>query len=582
MKKRGKQLLTIGLSMVMALSAVGCGSNSVKVTGSAENTQKSETVQSTATKEEESYYNEEGYPICDEPITLSIAMPDDTGLNQDSKRIQLEEYASRLGINLEIHAYSSESYATQLTLMMANDEMYDLVVNSGYSAAEVHDCGEQGYLLDLAQYMELMPNLQKVFNSNLAYQNINTYEDGTMYGLVQLQETTPTKVFIDKNWLENLDLEIPTSVEELYDVLKAFKEKDANGNGDTEDEIPMQYTYCRDFTDNLLLGAFGMTPNEVKIPVDTDENGEVRLSFMSDNYKAYLQYLNKLYTEGLIDQEAFSVSNDIVKQNYVDDKIGFGGEYAPFATTGSSVETDVDVAYAIVSLTSEYSEEPIAVWPYAFSDSNKIMVSANCEYPEAACRFIDYLYTAEGAMSAMYGYEGISFTMKEVPGMDQVATLTVPDSYASQDEYRTKEVVLNSKLNICTPYVIPDSPYLSGFKKLCNAVPKYRNGEMDEETYENLRRQQGYGMLIAEGTMAEGVTIVNNYPPLSYTTEEGEIRSRVRDAISNYLTDTKAQFIIGNLDFEADWDDYINELNSMGAQELLQVEQSAYGRYMAQ
>lgn len=528
---------------------------------------------------DDNYYNAEGYPICDEPITLTVAVSDDTGLSQDSERLELEQYASILGINLEIHAFGSEDYATQLTLMMANDEMYDLVVGSKYTATQVHGYGEEGYLLNLADYSNLMPNLNSIFEAYPAYKNLNTYADGTIYGLVSITDQTPTKVFIDKNWLANVGMDVPKNTEELYNVLKAFKEQDANGNGDPNDEIPMQYTFCRFFTDRLLMNAFGMTPNDMELPVDTDANGELRLTFMSENYKAYLQYLARLYQDGLIDQECFSASEDIITQKYTDDLIGFGGEWAPFATTLSDIATDVDVAYAIAALTSDYSSEPIVSWPSNISDSNSIMVSANCKYPEAAARFIDYLYSSKGAEGTIYGYEGISFIMEDIPGLGQLPMLNVPDGY-SQDEYRIKEVTLN-KLTLCSPNFPENSPYPSQFSLLCNAAQNYRAGKIDEQTYESLRRRFGYDLLIAEASTEENMRSVDSFPPLSYTEDEGKIRINVRTAITNYLADSKAQFIIGNLDFEQDWENYLLELNEMGAQELLQVEQSAYARYMA-
>ena len=573
--KKMKKLLSLTVYTLLAAALTACSSQPA---GASET--ESGNKSTSAQVQSADYYNAEGYPICNEPLTLTVAVSDDTGLSQDSERLELEQYASKLGINLEIHAFGSEDYATQLTLMMANDEMYDLIVGSGYTTTQVHEYGEEGYLLNLADYSGLMPNLNSIFEKYPAYKNLNTYADGTIYGLVSITDQTPTKVFIDKNWLANVGMEVPATVDELYNVLKAFKEQDANGNGNPDDEIPMQYTFCRFFTDRLLMNAFGMTPNDMELPVDTDENGELRLTFMSENYKAYLQYLAKLYQEGLIDQECFSVSEDIITQKYTDDLIGFGGEWAPFATTVSDIATDVDVAYALVALTSDYSSQPIVSWPSNISDSNSIMVSADCQYPEAAVRFIDYLYTPEGAEGTIYGYEGISFKMEDIPGLGQLPMLNVPDGY-SQDEYRIKEVTLN-KLTLCSPNFPENSPYQSQFSLLCKAAENYRAGEIDEQTYESLRRRFGYDLLIAEASAEKNVRSVDSFPPLSYTEAEGKTRINVRTAITNYLADSKAQFIIGNLDFEQDWENYLQKLNEMGAEELLKVEQSAYARYMAE
>lgn len=583
MKK--KRILALFLAAAMILAATGCGSTENKEESKSENKPSSESSSKSTEQsepEEELYYNVEGYPICDEPITLSIMLPDYTNvLVEDTKRVQTDWYAEKLGIELEVIPYTTESYATQLSLRLAEDNLPDLVSQSGFNKSVITEYGEQGYLLDLSQYLHLMPNLQAVFEENPDYKSFVSTESGAIYGLFPFAPgLTFARCYFNHSYMENLDLEIPRTVDELYDVLKAFKEEDANGNGDPNDEIPMQYTMNTSYVDTYLFNAFGMNPQNTNVPVDLDESGKVRLTFMTENYKAYLQFMHKLYSEELIDQECYSTTEDIVKQKYKEELIGFGGELAPYITRGTQDEPYgvVQIAYP---MTSDYNDEAFISESAQATDTCKFFVSANCQYPEAVARFIDFMFTFEGAMSQYYGVEGITYELKDIEGTAFREMSYLKDGeYAemSNDEFKTKVCVANCAIDFSSIALVPGSNLSQGIGVYIDYVKKYQAGEIDDATYEELRLKYGWGFQRAEMEVASGAETRGVYPTLAYTSEDAKKRTEVLNAITTYLADAKAQFIIGGLDFETDWDSYIAELNKMGAQELLAIEQAAYDR----
>ena len=115
----------------------------------------------------------------------------------------------------------------------------------------------------------------------------------------------PTNVFmIYQPWLDALNLEMPETTEELYNVLVAFKTQDPNGNGEA-DEIPMSLLYGQGGL-RLLANFFGLPLDSSVNNCDIDENGNVYFLANTENYKEYLKYFNRLYAEGLLDSETFT------------------------------------------------------------------------------------------------------------------------------------------------------------------------------------------------------------------------------------------------------------------------------------
>ena len=211
--------------------------------------------------------NESGYPITSKEITITVSGPKPSGLDDWTQLADIEEYAKRLGIRLDCNFYETD-WETQLTLMVAGDELPDLLTGCNMNIGDVNEWGGEGYFLDLGQYLDEMPNLQAYFEKYPEMKAFCSTSDGHIYGLPRLRVDMTdrlTRSFINKVWLENLGLEVPTSINEYYDALVAFKNQDANGNGDTDDEIPLLYTAASggySAIDTTFLDAFGIFTRE--------------------------------------------------------------------------------------------------------------------------------------------------------------------------------------------------------------------------------------------------------------------------------------------------------------------------------
>lgn len=204
-KKLLKRLLAMALSVTMvAGSLTACG-----------NTNEGKTTSDQVSSEEKE---------TEELEEITITMAANT-ITPDSEATSIHKYIKeKFKINLEITEYNSDAWDTQFTLMMAGDELPDIVTNLGMQYDEFNEYASEGYFLNWLDYVDEMPNFKEILEENPDYKQVMTATDGNIYGLSQLttiRQNAPARIFIDERWLENVDMEVPTNVDELYDVLVA-------------------------------------------------------------------------------------------------------------------------------------------------------------------------------------------------------------------------------------------------------------------------------------------------------------------------------------------------------------------------
>ena len=230
MRKKIQKATAVALAASMTVGLAACGGGSeAKETGKTEKEEKS-TVE----------VNETGYPITSEEITVTAAGPMPSGCEDWTQLAVIEEYAKRLGIRLDCELFQTD-WETQLTLKVAGDELPDLLMGAGMNVSDVNEWGGEGYFLDLSKYLDLMPNLSAYFEEYPEMKAYCTTSEGNIYGLPRMKVDMTdrlTRSFINRQWLENLNLEVPATLDEYYDVL-VLKSRTP-----MEMEIPMMKYRC--------------------------------------------------------------------------------------------------------------------------------------------------------------------------------------------------------------------------------------------------------------------------------------------------------------------------------------------------
>ena len=574
-----KQILSIVLATAMSVTLLaGCGQKNNEDSKGQESGSQAVSSQAQGSTAEQAG-EEDPYKdirISDEVITLTMAGPSGETAQDWNSTLQFQEYEKRLGIKLDATTYSNEQWSSKFTLMMAADEMPDILAlgQQNLSRSEMQKYADEGYLLDFSKYLDVMPNVSRLMEENPGWAKSITSDNGAIYGFTNLDlngvSTFAAYCFLNQSWLDNLGLERPTTLDEFYNVLKAFKEQDANGNGDPDDEIPFAYAAGRKWGTVPICLAFGIddTREMFDNPLWTQKDGKVGLWNTTDNYKEYLKFMHKLYAEGLMNEDAFIVEDAELDALGEENKVGY---IANSAKVGITKELQDEMKwYQVVGFTQEgYQDEQTYVKKKIYGTGIRLMASADTKYPEAIAKFVDYLHTPEGSLSTRNGYPDVTFDWIEVDGY-KIADHAAKAKEAGLDsnEYRSKVLALGA-LNGCgfAEGTIYDMLNNIDLKKLTDT-----NSACWETSTVNAIR--------AEGARRSTTVLKDVYPTLFYTDAENSERAIIVTDITNYFGNMVARFVTGQSDIDAEWDNYLKKLDDMGLPRLLEIEQAAYDRYV--
>ncbi|WP_158560977.1 extracellular solute-binding protein, partial [Paenibacillus contaminans] len=212
------------------------------------------------------------------------------------------------------------------------------------------------------------------------------------------------KPFINKKWLDQLKLPIPATTEELYQTLKAFKEKDPNGNGKAD-----ELGWSGDKTFLLfdgLRGAWGLgNAGGKNASIDIGPDGKIRFYTIDPKYKDLLEYMNRLYKEGLIDKEVFTQETPQFLAKAVEGMVGTMHPSSP-SVAGPSYQDDYVSLPALKGPDGDHLYSQVS--PLTASTGTFAITKAN-KHPEATIRWVDYFYGEEGSKFFRMGIEGETY-----------------------------------------------------------------------------------------------------------------------------------------------------------------------------
>nr|WP_024634502.1 MULTISPECIES: extracellular solute-binding protein [unclassified Paenibacillus] len=532
-KKIGKKLFTkmssVLLASVMLVSVVGCSSG-----------KGSEPAEPTISSD----FNQEGLPIVNKPVTLKVLtvrwgnMGDTFTQNQWLKDLEKDS-----NVKIEWQVMSSNDWGEQKSIMLASGTLPDIILGDQvFSDSDI--VNNLSYFRPLDEYIDsYMPNLKAAMEETPDMKKISTFPDGKIYSMPTRLPSRPksrNQPVINKAWLDKLGLKAPTTTEELYQVLKAFREKDPNGNG-KKDEIPYTETGLNvDF-----LNPFGITDINASSMIVQD--GKPVFYPTTDAYKEALIYTNKLYSEGLIDQELFTQDNTMTSakwQNADIPIVGFSNQWTPDAVFG------------------KWSEQYEAIAPIAGPDGkryqpgdpggmnlarNELLITTSCTVPEVAARWADQFYSNEASIQNFWGAIGTVIKKND----DGTYTLMDPPAGTSADAWYWDQ-------------------------SLRDFGPKYVSPSFEEKIKLNPQAGDGLKLQIDQLGSAD---VTTPYPKVMYNAEEFQELPTLTTDIDGYVATMRAQWVTKG-GIEQGWDAYIKKLNDMGLEQLLTIRNNAFERYM--
>lgn len=553
--KNAKKLVALLLSLALVLSLGACGGNGGSSTSS-EASPSSTTEESGAAAEsgdesqaETAETGEFQLPIVDEPTTLSYFVADDSNaaiMTTDWNDNEFyQEMERRTGVHLEFEMVSSADYQTNFNLMIASGNLADMIyVGASYYAEGVDAAIDDGYFLDLTDLVdEYMPNYEKVRTSDVQYELLSTTDSGRLGAVYELRQSKQGPwlgLWIRQDWLDDLGLDTPVTFDDYHEVLTAFK----NEKGAT---APLILNFSGSD------GEFGTMSGGLNVlnSWQLDETGKVNFGPYMDAWKEYVTIMHQWYTEGLIDPDFMATDERTADMAKV--VTGASGVFAALYTMPSvyeaaSEDPNMNLAPVNPPVMNEGDEGHIRLRDSYTSGNTAI--SADSENWEVALRWLDYLYTEEGALLANYGVEGDTFEFNE-DGEPEFTDKIL----ANENGWTMTQTVAS--------YLCPSAGIAnwSDWTRELAGVP-----EKDQACYDV------WSEFSDDWRLPSSVTL---------TQEESTERAALYADISTIVKEQTAQFISGALDIESNWDAYISALEASGMERAIEITQAAYDRYLA-
>lgn len=565
--ERALRVISASLVIFMiSISLIGCKAGEDNLTGIVEsdkdvdvskNEQQKDSMEDKTKEETKSdvpnYLNLDGFPIVKEPITFSV-MTHKTEVQPPWNEIYVwKEYEKMTGIKIEWDHVAGADRTEKRNLALASGEYPDIFYRMSVPDNDLVKYGEQGIFLELNDLInDYGPNLKKVMETLPGVkESLPEYND-KIYAYPSLFDSEPieidTKMFINKEWLDKVGKDMPTTTDELYEVFKAFREDDANGNGE-KDEIPFTASslsyMLKTFKGAWGLGNRGSFHGDY---VDFDEEKEeLRFIPISDKYKEMLEYLNKLYTEELIDQEIFTMDSSQVTAKADEDLVG---SFSYPNNNPAGVQNKEKFIGITTAFKGPHGDELWAPKRSKLGVKGAFVITDKCKYPEAAVRWIDYFYSDEGIKFFYMGKEGETFEKKE------------DGRYDFLDEILEDVERLSSFSAAVAKYV----PYGGGNNPTIVKTEYFAGGETEPIPLEAANNMSPYSPKEVWGKFV-------------YTPEEIEKFTPVQMDIHDYVNQMVPQFIQGKLSF-SEWDSYVEQINRMGLDTYMEIYQKGYERYL--
>ena len=504
---------------------------------------------------------ESQFPIIKEgqDLTLRLMAPN-VGLAEWEDMPTLKDYQKKTGISLKYTTPPLADFTTRLNLAFASGDLPDIVYGAGStsltSSMEI-DYGSQEILLSLEEYItpELMPNFYALTQEDPSLLKSITTPNGHIYSLPTVTRNATSiwwqgPMWYNGTWLDKLNVkELPKTIDEFYDLLLRFKNEDPNGNGKV-DEIPLT-DVDMDGTRVWLLAAFGLRTRGIQI-----DNDRVSYTPTTENYKGYLTFMNKLYSEGLLDKEVYGQSDEQKKVKGQNDQLGLFSDYFSFFTTGrTEVEALNDPMFQ--PLTSEWSTTAVIPGSPRLSRGTFALTKMNPS-PEASMRWVDYFYSEEGTKYLEQGPEGSLWEYQNNTAGEKVRVYTKGIDLKNTEDERGK---ISPIYGLTTPNIVTDT----GEYKILTSPDEEKDTRFDE--------------WIAKETQEKMDDIAKVPFPLLYlTTKENDQVAATATDLSTYIEQMEAKFITG-VEPLSKWDDFIKTIESMGSEEYVEVYQTAYNRW---
>lgn len=532
-----KRIISMLLATLMVLSlAVGCGKQT------------------------------EPEPVDGETKKLTVGIPQNANVTDYQENGFTKYVEESLGIEIEFIYFSSTPSESQkqLTVMCASGEKLPDVLwgFNGMDRYTVNEFGEDGYFIDLTELMEtkaphyqeamskLDPELQETIKSRGT-----SMIDGGFYGMPMVTvmpviDTMQNIIYINQQWLDNLGLSMPKTTDELYEVLKAFKTRDPNGNGQN-DEIPMLSSQIERFIINAFVytGTYGFNVTD----------GKVWNPYTTDAYRQALRFCKKLCDEKLLDDMNFSLSSQAEYTALITpaDNVARVGIWQGHPQLVTSQNTKILDQYTALAPLADAT----GLGGYLVNGASDMLFSAfiteDCKDVDTAMKFLDFFYVDETVTRLRHGVKDEDWIYED--GLNDYG-----------EPSKIKLLNANAAFQGNATWGIQGL----GIRTAENYLTSTVDGLSARNTEAARLLGESYQVLKTASQPKEKLEYLN------YTADEYAQRNKLSTLYSQYINECRVLFIVGDkdIDSDAEWDAYLKEVSALGEETLIKIAQDVYNR----
>lgn len=566
--KRRVLSVVLSLALAMSMGLVGCGQ------GNKTNPEEKEPVKNATGNENLTAPGQ--MPIVKNKITLTAYAEIDATLDL-SQNTALKQLEKETNIHLEVTERPSNNadVATQKNLLLASGSYPEVFItgdNASFNQMEMIKYGSKDKIfIPLNSYIDKYGyEIKKLFDLRPEYKKIMVAPDNNIYAISRFSEsyhsTANPKLWINQEWMGKLGIKQPETIDDFYNMLKAFKERDPNGNG-KQDEIPLTA-----FADEPVAGyiANSYVPyNKASSYCYLDEKGKIKFSADAPAFRESLKFTRKLYKEGLLDIAAYSQTKDQFTQTIRKEPYAVGGYMAAHIGMGIDNKNEKAMA-AYTALLPVKGPEGIQ---YQSSDlfvnfnlNGYFTITDKCKNPEAAFRLADYFANEECSTYRNFGQEGADWKHPAAGTKNMAGGEYKVEVITSTDEAFTK--------------ALPNRKFNPGPG---NRLKEVRDTWQKKVSGNDLNLAAFYeSRLQVETDKLVKYLYPRALPGALFMSEaETEEFNELKTNITNHVLKTTAQFVVGDRDIDTQWDAYVKELKNYKLDRFLELYQKAYERFQS-
>jgi putative aldouronate transport system substrate-binding protein len=534
MANKKKQVISLISTLALTSAALlGCSTSQP----TADNKQPDATSQPTAESKTT------GSKLLDKPITLKVALPDAASqpLVLDSPAIQ--EINKKTNVKIELQGTPDTNYSEKLKTMLATNNIPDIVRISKANLPDALPMEKAGMFLAVTDYLESAPNFKKVMDQNPEIKKLMV--DGKLYGFPVMGKW---KVrygqlpLVRDDIMKKLNLQAPTTFDELYQVLKKFKEA-------YPDSYPLTF---RNGIKNFLPYMAYALGSGYTIYFDPDVNGGqyVYGPAHSEDFKPVLTYFNKLYSDKLLDPDYAINTQQTWQEKLSTGKSLFYYDNNTFALgfTKTLQAKDPQAKFEQLRIMKN-SKGQTRNYEYAKDWWHLYAVSSKVKDPKEVIKFMDWMYSDEGVKVTNYGIEGEQYKLEN-------GNPVVQDS------------VLKAYLSKADPFHAMQSAVGTGllaFATYVDEKPLVAISPPELEKWSKLMDQDSKGYF--QNPLLD--------PP--FTKEETDKLKQLRTQVDTTVEQEMDKFIMGTRSLN-EYEDFAKQLVSKGALEIEKIYNDANAR----